>query len=162
MRLESGRRLGPYEIGRPLGAGGMGEVYEARDTRLGRTVAVKVLPEHLSGDLKLRQRVEREARAVSSLNHPHICTLHDIISVDPQFRDAVAGDYRLSGSSPALDAAAVLSVFPVDEDGVRFPRPVDGSLNGVVLPDMGAFEDRGKVGDLACGRGSAEPVLGAA
>ncbi|GEM_PF-2373138 len=140
----------------------MGEVYEARDTRLGRTVAVKVLPEHLSGDLKLRQRVEREARAVSSLNHPHICTLHDIISVDPQFRDAVAGDYRLSGSSPALDAAAVLSVFPVDEDGVRFPRPVDGSLNGVVLPDMGAFEDRGKVGDLACGRGSAEPVLGAA
>lgn len=78
MGVESGRRLGPYEIGRPLGAGGMGEVYEALDTRLGRTVAVKVLPERLSGDPKFRQRFEREARAVSSLNHPHICTLHDI------------------------------------------------------------------------------------
>lgn len=70
--------MGPYEVGEPLGAGGMGEVYQAKDTRLDRTVAIKVLPSHLSGDPDLRQRFEREARAVSSLNHPNICTLHDI------------------------------------------------------------------------------------
>ena len=78
VALKTGTRLGPYEIGSPLGAGGMGEVYLAKDTRLDRTVAIKVLPSHLSGDPELRQRFEREARAVSSLNHPHICTLHDI------------------------------------------------------------------------------------
>jgi len=78
MPLTSGTRLGPYEILSPLGAGGMGEVYKAQDTRLERTVAIKVLPAHLSHDDDLRQRFEREARAVSSLNHPHICTLHDI------------------------------------------------------------------------------------
>lgn len=78
MALSTGTRLGPYEILAPLGAGGMGEVYRARDTRLDRTVAIKVLPSHLSADPELRQRFEREARAVSSLNHPHICTLHDV------------------------------------------------------------------------------------
>ncbi len=78
MPLESGKRLGPYEIVGPLGAGGMGEVYRARDTRLDREVAVKVLPGHLSTRPELKQRFEREARAVSSLNHPHICTLHDV------------------------------------------------------------------------------------
>ncbi|MGH2610622.1 MAG: serine/threonine-protein kinase, partial [Tepidiformaceae bacterium] len=78
MPLAAGARLGPYEILAPLGAGGMGEVYRARDTRLERTVAIKVLPQHLSSDPALRQRFEREARAASSLNHPHICTLHDV------------------------------------------------------------------------------------
>jgi eukaryotic-like serine/threonine-protein kinase len=78
MPLAAGTTLGPYEILSPLGAGGMGEVYRARDTRLDRFVAVKVLPEHLAADPELRERFEREARAVSSLNHPHICTLHDI------------------------------------------------------------------------------------
>jgi len=78
MPLAPGKRLGPYEIVAPLGAGGMGEVYRARDTRLDRTVAVKVLPSHLSSDSGVRARFEREARAVSSLSHPHICTLHDI------------------------------------------------------------------------------------
>jgi Tol biopolymer transport system component len=78
MPLAPGTRLGPYEILAPLGAGGMGEVYKARDTRLDRTVAVKILPAHLSAEPTLRQRFEREARAVSSLNHPHICTLHDV------------------------------------------------------------------------------------
>ena len=76
--LAPGTKLGPYEIAGPLGAGGMGEVYRARDTRLGRDVAVKVLPEHLSSNPDLRQRFEREARAVSALNHPNICTLHDV------------------------------------------------------------------------------------
>src|SRR5947209_4718397 len=78
MGLTSGTKLGPYEIRTPLGAGGMGEVYRARDTRLERDVAVKVLPAKLSSDPSLRQRLEREAKAVSKLSHPHICTLHDI------------------------------------------------------------------------------------
>src|SRR5690349_7024834 len=78
MSLASGTRLGPYEILSPLGAGGMGEVYRARDTRLERTVALKVLPNHLSSNPELKQRFEREARAISSLNHPHICHLYDV------------------------------------------------------------------------------------
>jgi serine/threonine protein kinase/Tol biopolymer transport system component len=78
MSLTAGARLGPYEILAPLGAGGMGEVYRARDTRLDRLVAVKVLSSHLSADPQLRQRFEREARAISSLNHPNICALYDV------------------------------------------------------------------------------------
>ena len=78
MSLSAGTRLGPYEIQAPLGAGGMGEVYRARDTRLERIVAIKVLPSRLSSDPDLKQRLEREARAISSLNHPHICALYDI------------------------------------------------------------------------------------
>jgi serine/threonine protein kinase len=78
MSLTSGVRLGPYQIVEPLGAGGMGEVYRARDTRLGRDVAVKVLPQHLSSSPEIRARFEHEARTASSLNHPHICTLHDV------------------------------------------------------------------------------------
>ena len=78
MALASGTKLGPYEIQSPLGSGGMGEVYRARDTRLGRDVAIKVLPAHLSSNPDLRQRLDREAKAISSLNHPHICTLYDV------------------------------------------------------------------------------------
>ena len=78
MLLSSGTKLGPYEIQSPLGAGGMGEVYRAKDTRLDRTVAVKILPEHLSDNPDARQRFDREARAISSLNHPNICTMHDV------------------------------------------------------------------------------------
>src|ERR1039457_7027603 len=82
MALTSGTKLGPYEIQSPLGAGGMGEVYRARDVRLDRTVAVKVLASHLCSSPELKQRMEREARAISSLNHPHICHLYDIGSQD--------------------------------------------------------------------------------
>src|SRR3954469_19956533 len=78
MALTSGTKLGPYEIQAPLGAGGMGEVYRALDTRLSRTVAVKVLASTLPSSPELKQRMEREARAISSLNHPHICQLYDI------------------------------------------------------------------------------------
>ena len=76
--LSAGSRLGPYEIVAPLGSGGMGEVYRARDTRLGREVAVKVLPLHLSAEPEVRARFEREAKIVSGLNHPNICTLFDV------------------------------------------------------------------------------------
>ena len=78
MPLTPGTRLGPYEILAPAGVGGMGEVYKARDTRLDRTVAIKVLPSGVAADPELRARFEREARAVAALSHPHICTLHDI------------------------------------------------------------------------------------
>src|SRR5215831_12173105 len=78
MPLAPQTRLGPYEIVSPLGAGGMGEVYRARDTRLGREVAIKVLPPHLSRSPDFRARFEREAKTVSGLNHPHICTVHDV------------------------------------------------------------------------------------
>ncbi len=78
MTLSAGARLGPYEILSPLGAGGMGEVYKARDTRLERTVAIKVLPQHLSESPELRQRFEREAKTISQLSHPHICALYDV------------------------------------------------------------------------------------
>src|SRR5271169_7236118 len=78
MALTSGTKLGPYEIVSPLGAGGMGEVYRARDTRPDPTLAIKILPSHLSDNAEAKQRFEREARTISSLNHPNICTLHDI------------------------------------------------------------------------------------
>jgi eukaryotic-like serine/threonine-protein kinase len=78
MALSTGRRLGPYGILSPLGAGGMGEVYKARDTRLDRTVAIKILPDSLSGDPQFRERFDREARVISQLDHPNICALYDV------------------------------------------------------------------------------------
>jgi serine/threonine protein kinase len=92
MAILSGKRLGPYEVLSAVGAGGMGEVYRARDTRLERIVAVKILPDHLSDRAELRERFEREARTIASLNHPHICTLHDI-----GHQDGI--DYLLSAST---------------------------------------------------------------
>jgi eukaryotic-like serine/threonine-protein kinase len=78
MTIQIGQRLGPYEILSAIGAGGMGEVYRAKDTRLDRIIAIKVLPSHLAERAELRERFDREARTVASLNHPHICVLHDI------------------------------------------------------------------------------------
>src|SRR5437868_11620945 len=78
MTVGAGSRLGPYEVLSPLGAGGMGEVWKARDTRLERTVAIKVLPERLSASPEVRQRFEREAKTISQLSHPHICALYDV------------------------------------------------------------------------------------
>src|SRR5215468_6310175 len=82
MSLASGTKLGPFEVLGPLGAGGMGEVYRARDNRLDRTVAIKILPQQLSSDPVRKQRFEREEKTISSLNHPNICVLHDIGSQD--------------------------------------------------------------------------------
>src|SRR5580693_4294622 len=82
MMLSAGAKLGPYEVQSLLGSGGMGEVYRARDTRLDRTVAIKVLPQYRSSDPQRRQRFEREARAISALNHPNICHLYDVGSQD--------------------------------------------------------------------------------
>src|SRR5215469_3297341 len=78
MSLPCGTNLGPYEVLGSLGVGGMGEVYRARDTRLDRTIAIKILPAQFSSDPVHKQRFEREAKTISSLNHPHICVLHDV------------------------------------------------------------------------------------
>ena len=78
MALPAATRLGPYEIQSALGAGGMGEVYKARDTRLDRIVAIKVLPDNLAADPEFRERFDREAKAVAALTHPHICALYDV------------------------------------------------------------------------------------
>src|SRR5215470_295205 len=78
MPLSSGTKLGPYEVLAPLDAGGMGEVYRARDTRLDRVVAIKILPRQFSANAVNKQRFEREAKVISRLNHPHICVLHDV------------------------------------------------------------------------------------
>ena len=93
MAVSIGTRLGPYLIEAALGAGGMGEVYKARDTRLDRIVAIKVLPAELAGDPAFRERFDREARAISALNHPHICTLYDVGRQDPS---------TSSGGTPTL------------------------------------------------------------
>ena len=82
MALTPGTRLGVYEVTAKIGEGGMGEVYQARDTKLDRDVALKVLPEQVAADSDLKQWFEREAKTISSLNHPHICTLHDTGSQD--------------------------------------------------------------------------------
>ncbi len=82
MTISAGSRLGPYEILAPLGAGGMGEVYRARDAKLGREIAIKVLPPAMASDSDRRQRFEQEARSASALNHPNILTIYDIGEAD--------------------------------------------------------------------------------
>ena len=109
MALTTGTRLGPYEITGTLGAGGMGEVYRARDTRLDRTVAIKVLPELFASDSTFRARFDREARAISALNHPHICTLHDVGTEGPTaylVMEHVDGE-PLAGPAPIERAVAI-------------------------------------------------------
>src|SRR5437763_15696081 len=78
MTIAAGTRLGPYEIVAPIGAGGMGEVWKARDTRLDRSVAIKILPSEFANNAQLKIRFEREAKTISQLTHPHICTLYDV------------------------------------------------------------------------------------
>ena len=120
MPLTPGTTLGPYEIQAPLGAGGMGEVYKARDTRLDRTVAIKVLPEHVASDPDLKQRFEREAKTISSLNHPHICTLYDIGSqdgIDFLVMEYLEGDtlaQRLEKGALPLDQALTVAIEIAD------------------------------------------------
>jgi len=99
--IARGTRLGPYEIDVPLGAGGMGEVYKGRDSRLERSVAIKILPPHLAGDPQFRLRFEREARAISSLNHPHICVLHDVGEARLEIASR-EGESAQAASSPSL------------------------------------------------------------
>jgi serine/threonine protein kinase len=111
VSLSSGTRLGPYEVLAPLGAGGMGEVYRARDTRLDRTVAIKVLPDHLAQNPDLRQRFEREARAVSSLNHPtSACSTTSDTRTEPT--TSCSSTWRASRSASGWRRAPCLSIKP--------------------------------------------------
>ena len=120
MPLQPGTTLGPYELLSPIGAGGMGEVYKARDTRLDRTVAIKVLPEHVASDPDLQQRFEREAKTISSLDHPHICTLHDIGTqdgIDFLVMEYLEGDtlaQRLEQGALPLDQALTVAIEIAD------------------------------------------------
>jgi eukaryotic-like serine/threonine-protein kinase len=135
MSLEPGRRLGPYEIVAPIGAGGMGEVYRALDRRLERSVAIKILPAALSSDAQLRLRLEREAKVISSLSHPHICTLFDVGSDD-------GVDYlvmeHLEGET--LEARIARGALPIDEV-FRFSLQIADALDkahrrGVIHRDL--------------------------
>ncbi|MEP6995567.1 MAG: protein kinase, partial [Acidobacteriota bacterium] len=135
MTMETGARLGPYEILGPIGAGGMGEVYRARDTRLGRDVAVKVLPAHLSSSPELRQRLEREAKTISQLSHSHICTLHDIghqDGVDYLVMEFLEGETladRLSKGALPVDQALKI--------GIEIAGALDAAhKNGIVHRDL--------------------------
>ena len=157
--MTPGTKLGPYEIIAPLGAGGMGEVYRAKDTRLGREVAVKVLPQHLSSNPEIRARFEREAKTVSSLNHPHICTLHDVgCSGDVSDLRVSSGGDKIAffahptrwddrGEVMVVDVAGHHNVcgtvadrasrcFALDLAGGA-PRPVtpEGTTTGIASPD---------------------------
>ena len=144
MPLSSGSRLGPYQIEDLLGAGGMGEVYKARDTRLDRTVAIKVLPSGFSNDPALRQRLEREARAVSALDHPNICALYDIGAEN-------GVDFIVMQYLPGETLAARLARGPLSvEETCRFGAQIADALSaahrrGIVHRDL-------KPGNIMMGR----------
>lgn len=135
MALAPGTKLGLYEIMAPLGAGGMGEVYQARDTRLERTVAIKILPSHLSDDAMRRQRFEREAKLISSLNHPHICTLYDIGRQDGV--DFIVMEYVEGVTLAARLEKGPLPTVEVLEYGVQLTSALDKAhRNGVTHRDL--------------------------
>src|ERR1700731_663322 len=120
MGLTAGTRLGPYEIQSALGAGGMGEVYKARDTRLDRTVAVKILPQVLAADPQFRDRFDREARTISQLDHPHICALYDVGEQDGtsflvmQYLEGDTLEARLKKCALPLDQALQYAIQIAD------------------------------------------------
>ncbi len=120
MTLSPGTRLGPYEIQSALGAGGMGEVYKARDTRLDRTVAIKILPASLATDPQFRDRFDREARTISQLDHPHICTLYDVGELDGtsflvmQYLEGETLESRLKKGALRVDQALQFAIQIAD------------------------------------------------
>jgi serine/threonine protein kinase len=120
MALTGGARLGPYEIVAALGAGGMGEVYKARDTRLDRTVAIKILPPALAADPQFRERFDREARTISQLDHPHICALYDVGQQDGtsflvmQYLEGDTLEDRLKKGALSLDQALQVAIQIAD------------------------------------------------
>lgn len=135
MTLLTGTRLGPYEILAAVGAGGMGEVYRAKDTRLNRSVAIKVLPSHLSANETSRHRLDREARAISSLTHPRICSLYDIGHQDGI--DFLVMEY-LDGET--LESRLRRGPLPIDEvltSGIEIAEALDAAhRRGIVHRDL--------------------------
>src|SRR5579859_2624236 len=149
MAITSGTRLGPYEVVSPLGAGGMGEVWKARDTRLDRSVAIKVLPAEFAENAQLKLRFEREAKTISQLNHPHICTLYDVgvLSVAPRSSAALAAEDRgatLSHEVPYL-VMELLEGESLADKLTRGPLPLDQVLRyGIEIAE--ALEKAHKAG----------------
>src|SRR5438105_2993410 len=111
MTISAGSRLGPYEIVAPIGAGGMGEVFKARDTRLDRMVAIKVLPLEFADNALQRQRLEREAKMISQLNHPHICALYDVGDgyLVMELHEMATGRRAFEGKSKGSIIASILT-----------------------------------------------------
>ena len=148
MPLQPGTTLGPYQIDAPLGAGGMGEVYQATDTRLDRIVAIKVLPAHVAADPDLKQRLEREAKTVAALSHPHICPVFDVGNQDGI--DFLVMDY-LDGQTLAqrLEKGAL----PLDQtlqiafQGVTVAREAISRQNRPMFTrvELGRFDESGTV-----------------
>ena len=133
MALASGTHLGPYEIISPLGAGGMGEVYRAKDTRLDRIVAIKVVLGHVAANAEFRERFDREAKAISALDHPHICTLYDVghdgdldFLVMQFLEGETLADRLARGARPTSDPTRA-STGPASEPGFRRPARQRGS-----------------------------------
>jgi serine/threonine protein kinase len=133
--LVPGSRLGPYEILAAIGAGGIGEVYKARDTRLDRTVAIKILPETLAIDPQFRERFDREARTISKLDHPHICTLYDVGEergasfLVMQFLEGDTLEARLQNAALPIDQALQI--------GVQIANALDAAhRSGIVHRDL--------------------------
>jgi serine/threonine protein kinase len=177
MALKAGDRLGSFEVLSAIGAGGQGEVYKARDTRLDRNVAIKVLPAHLSARQDVRERFEREARTVSSLNHPHICTLYDIGAQDDvhflvmeYLEGQTLADRLAKGQLPLADALryAIEIADALDKahrQGVVHRDLKPGNImitkSGTKLLDFGLAK-QGAVGSPAGAVHSAMPTAGAA
>lgn len=135
MPLPRGTKLGPHEIIAPLGAGGMGEVYRARDTRLDREVAIKILPSHLSSDSDAKQRFDREAKTISGLNHPNICTLHDIGHQDGV--DFIVMEYLEGETLEQRIAKGPMPLVDVLRFGVQIANALDRAhRSGVVHRDL--------------------------
>ncbi len=148
MTLATGARLGPYEIVAPAGAGGMGEVYRARDTRLDRTVAIKIVPDHLATDIELRQRLEREARAISALQHPYICTLFDVGNENGT--DYLVMEYLEGETLAARLRKGALPVSQVVKIGAQIADALDRAhSSGLVHRDL-------KPGNIMLTRGGAK------
>src|SRR5215471_9016308 len=153
MVLASGTHLGPYEILQPIGAGGMGQVYKARDTRLNRPVAIKVLPPEFASRPDWKQRFEREAQTIASLNHPHICTVHDVGQQDGidylvmEYLEGQTLAQRLERGALPLDEALKIAIEIADaldkahRQGIvhRDLKPANVMLakSGVKLLDFG-------------------------
>ncbi len=175
MTLNQGARLGPYEIVGFIGAGGMGEVYKARDTRLDRTVAIKVLPSAISDEPDRRARFEREARTIATLSHPHICTLHDVgeqarslflvmehlageTLADRLHKGALPIDQALEYGAQIADALAAAHRSGVVHRDLK-PANIMLTKSGVKLLDFGLAKARAN-GDVAAGISAMETVAG--
>jgi serine/threonine protein kinase len=131
MPLTSGTKLGPHEITGAIGAGGKGEVYCARDTRLDRTVAIKVLPQHLADTPDAKQRFEREARAISALNHPHICALYDVGSQNGT--DFLVMEYIEGETLAARIEKGSHPIKELLEIGIQIADALDKAHRGVIF-----------------------------